>query len=117
MKYKTILREKSDASRDGNKTVAAVSFGPVQVREHERVLLEDAGLGMSWEYSPCRVFSSVDEHYCETKPSSPPLPLKTSLRLSSIEERTQLLCSYGFTEEEIYQASRDDEPGGYVWST
>jgi hypothetical protein len=107
MKYKTILTESND--RGGReKKAAGVSFGPVHVREHERVLLEDAVLAMSWVYLPCHVFSSVDEYHAErTKTSSSSLAV-LSKRLCSVEERTKLLCDYGFTEPEIHRANQDE---------
>ena len=97
----SILR--NDDTQQPQKKKSSVSFGPVHVRHHERALLENAILELSWTHLPSREFSSVEEFYAATRKD----PL-SQIRFCTVEERTTLLCEYGFSEEEINRAAQEE---------
>lgn len=87
-------------------TGSTVSFGSVEIREYERILVgcekSSMGLGIGWEYHQ-RPTRPVDQHFGPSREYSKP----TYCGYRDASERLQLLSDYGFTMRELLHSERE----------
>jgi hypothetical protein len=88
-------------AHDRNKSSASVSFGSIQVREHERVLGANAdtymGLAIGWDYQQHEPISVLAEQYEQAK----------GREKMSACQRLSILNRYGFSLHEVMCSEKE----------
>ena len=95
--------EKGSLSSHASKETS-VSFGTVEVREYERIIVGDhndkLGLGIGWSYNQHTEAMPMEPLFFPKRTCSHP----TYCGYSSVAEKIDLLIDYGFSMQELRQA-------------
>jgi hypothetical protein len=99
--------EDENDSNNSDSTGSMIKWGPVHVREYERIISDSTppvgiGIGIGWasvERPPVSI-----ERWESDRP-----PRRTNLRLSSITRKNMMQHVFGYSEEELRLAERENQ--------